>query len=75
MTGVAKGADVLTPELYQRLMSRLAERTGRRGKKLFLPLRAALTGRTKGPELDRCFAVLGMVSLRLRLKRALAVGP
>jgi len=75
MTGVAAGADALTPELYQRLMSLLAERTGRRGKKLFLPLRAALTGRTKGPELDRCFAVLGRSSLLLRLKRALAASP
>ena len=51
----------------------LAERTGRRGKKLFLPLRAALTGRTRGPELDRCFSVLGRASLRRRLERALAV--
>jgi len=43
-----------------------------RGKKLFMPVRASITGRTKGPELDRCFAVLGKSSLQHRLNRAIA---
>ncbi|HON22717.1 MAG TPA: hypothetical protein PKV74_02990, partial [Syntrophales bacterium] len=63
--------DAVTPSLYHDLMERLAERTGRRGKRLFLPLRAALTGRTKGPEMDRCLTVLGRASIRRRLERAL----
>ncbi len=33
--------------------------TGRKGKALFLPLRAALTGRTEGPELAQLFALMG----------------
>ena len=71
--GIAGANDEVTPSLYRTLIELLAERTGRRGKKLFLPLRAALTGRTRGPELDRCFSVLGRASLRRRLERALAV--
>jgi len=71
--GIVGDNDAVTPNLYRHLIDRLAARTGRRGKRLFLPLRAAVTGRTKGPELDRCFAVLGRSSLRRRLERALAV--
>ncbi len=71
--GGAGDNDAVTPTFYRHLIDRLSARTGRRGKRLFLPLRAAVTGRTKGPELDRCFAVLGRSSLRRRLERALAV--
>jgi nondiscriminating glutamyl-tRNA synthetase len=43
---------------------------GLSGRKLFAPLRAALTGRRSGPELDKVFALLGrQVALR-RLARA-----
>ncbi|MDI9570513.1 MAG: glutamate--tRNA ligase [Pseudomonadota bacterium] len=69
--GLAGADDEMTPSHYRAIIERLAERTGRRGKRLFLPLRAALTGRVKGPELDRCFAVLGRASLRRRLEKAL----
>ena len=58
--------------LYETLMPLLSEKTGLRGKKLFMPLRAAITGQTKGPELDRCFAVLGKSSLQHRLHKAIA---
>lgn len=57
--------------LYVTLMPLMPEKTGLRGKKLFMPIRAAITGRTKGPELDRCFAVLGKASLQHRLHRAI----
>ncbi|MCK9392463.1 MAG: glutamate--tRNA ligase [Syntrophales bacterium] len=58
--------------LYGTLLPLLSEKTGLRGKKLFMPLRAAITGQTKGPELDRCFAVLGKTSLQHRLHKAIA---
>lgn len=58
--------------LYETLMPLMPEKTGLRGKKLFMPLRAAITGQTKGPELDRCFSVLGKSSLQHRLHRAIA---
>ncbi|HEY5497426.1 MAG TPA: glutamate--tRNA ligase [Syntrophales bacterium] len=58
--------------LYETLMPLMPEKTGLRGKKLFMPLRAAITGQTKGPELDRCFSVLGKSSLQHRLQKAIA---
>ena len=44
-----------------------------RGKKLYLPIRAAVTGRLHGPELDRIFALLSPTSLRNRVEKALAL--
>jgi nondiscriminating glutamyl-tRNA synthetase len=54
-------------------MPLLLEKTGLRGKKLFMPVRAAITGQTRGPELDRFFSILGKPSLQYRLRKAIAV--
>jgi nondiscriminating glutamyl-tRNA synthetase len=64
---------VSASEPFAVLISRIGEQTGFRGKKLYLPIRAALTGRLQGPELDRIFALLGPVALRRRVERALAL--
>jgi nondiscriminating glutamyl-tRNA synthetase len=49
-------------------MKNVKEKTGAKGKELFMPVRAALTGKNHGPELDKVFAILGKdVALR-RLK-------
>ncbi|MCB1822866.1 MAG: glutamate--tRNA ligase, partial [Candidatus Competibacteraceae bacterium] len=42
---------------YQPLVDHLKQRTGAKGKNLFMPLRAALTGETHGPELARILAL------------------
>ncbi|MBU2054582.1 MAG: glutamate--tRNA ligase [Proteobacteria bacterium] len=47
--------------------------TGLKGKKLYLPIRAAVTGHLHGPELDRIFALLGPASLLRRVEKALAL--
>ena len=39
-------------EAFRALAARVKERTGQKGKSLFHPIRAALTGETGGPELD-----------------------
>jgi nondiscriminating glutamyl-tRNA synthetase len=44
------------------------EKTGAKGKELFMPIRAALTGKIHGPELDKVFAVLGKIAALKRLK-------
>ena len=36
-------------------MQKVKEITGRKGKKLFMPVRIALSGNTKGPELKKLF--------------------
>ena len=43
---------------------------GYRGKNLFLPLRAALTGRNDGPVMPPLFRLIGEQSVRARLTRA-----
>jgi glutamyl-tRNA synthetase len=51
----------------------LATRSARRGRALYLPLRAALTGATDGPELARVFTLLGpRARARLEAARELA---
>jgi glutamyl-tRNA synthetase len=44
--------------------------TGARGKSLYQPLRAALTGETHGPEMDRLWKLLGAERIRRRLDAA-----
>lgn len=60
-------------ESFLVLIRRLGEKTGLRGKKLYLPIRAAVTGRLHGPELDRIFALLGPASLLRRVEKGLAL--
>jgi len=58
---------------FEVLVKRIGDQTGLRGKKLYLPIRAALTGRLHGPELDRVFVLLSPASLHRRIDRALAL--
>jgi glutamyl-tRNA synthetase len=48
----------------------VGEDSGRRGAALYLPLRAALTGRTHGPELAPLVALMGPERVEARLRRA-----
>jgi glutamyl-tRNA synthetase len=55
-------------EIYLAAIKYTKEKAGTKGKELFMPIRAAITGKVHGPELDKVFAVLGKdVALR-RLK-------
>jgi nondiscriminating glutamyl-tRNA synthetase len=44
-----------------------------KGKDLFMPLRAALTGETHGPEMARVFPLIGVERARKRLQAALGI--
>jgi nondiscriminating glutamyl-tRNA synthetase len=46
-------------EIYPAAIKYVKEKTGFKGKDLFMPIRAALTGKVHGPELDKVFAILG----------------
>jgi glutamyl-tRNA synthetase len=52
------------------LTSALKERTGRKGKALFLPLRLALTGREHGPDMAALLPLIGREAALQRLSRA-----
>lgn len=45
--------------------------TGRSGKSLYMPLRAALTGRLHGPEMERLWMLLPEAGIERRLRQAL----
>jgi nondiscriminating glutamyl-tRNA synthetase len=67
------GPDTAALPAFRGMVNSLAERTSLSGKKLYLPIRAAVTGRLHGPELDRIFALLGPSSLLRRVEKALAI--
>lgn len=48
------------------LVGRVKEKTGLKGKNLFMPLRAIITGRQKGPELDQSMPLIGFDRCRKR---------
>ncbi len=55
-------------ELYPAAIKYAKEKTGVKGKEIFMPIRAALTGKVHGPELDKVFAILGRNTALNRLK-------
>jgi glutamyl/glutaminyl-tRNA synthetase len=57
------------PELKENTKE-LGRVTGRKGPALFMPLRAALTGATHGPELAPIVALLSAEQVRERLSHA-----
>ena len=57
---------------WPQLVARLKERTGRSGKALFHPLRAALTGRDSGPEMAVLLPLIGRDEAIARLRTASA---
>jgi nondiscriminating glutamyl-tRNA synthetase len=48
----------------------LRKRTALKGKSLFMPVRAAVTGKTWGPELNHVMNILGKKSLSRRVRLA-----
>lgn len=47
-----------TPDTWGAWTSELKEKTGRKGKSLFMPLRHAITGQTRGPEMAQLLPLL-----------------
>ena len=69
--GVAEAWPEFTSGEQISLLSQLEKKTGRKGKSLYAPLRAAVTGKTKGPELTRTLPLLGKERIIRRIKMAL----
>lgn len=61
----------LGPETYRRVLSGVSQRVGVSGRRLYMPVRAVLTGRTHGPELERVFLLLGKEKILKRSEWAL----
>jgi len=71
MEEVVGGLEEVGEEDFPRIVAELKKRTGFKGKKLFAPLRAALTGRVEGPELDKVIPLLGKGMILERLVQVL----
>jgi len=54
-------------EDFDAFMTQMKARSGAKGKALFMPLRAAMSGRTDGPELAKLYQALSPYLLRKRL--------
>jgi len=57
-------------ENYTDFIESVKEKTGCKGKKLFMPVRVALTGQKSGPELPKIMQLLGREMVIQRLKEA-----
>jgi len=60
--------DTVTVEAYKEILGQVKSATRQKGKNLFHPIRAALTGRGSGPELERLIPIYEQGS-RLNLSR------
>ncbi|WP_411819734.1 glutamate--tRNA ligase [Hyphococcus formosus] len=60
--------DELNDDSWQELTNAIKEKTGAKGKKLFMPLRLALTGRARGPEMAVLLPLIGAEKARARLR-------
>ena len=56
---------------YDTWLKSLIEKTNRKGKDLFHPIRLALTAQEKGPELRKIFMLLGYDEVKNRLENNL----
>ena len=70
LTDAAAGLvpDALDGESWSAFTNALKEKTGAKGKKLFMPLRLALTGEARGPEMAALFPLIGPEKARARLR-------
>ena len=71
MEEVVQGLGEVEEKDFPQIVAELKKRTGLKGKQLFAPIRAALTGRVEGPELDKVIALLGKRNILERLAQVL----
>ncbi|MGY4691843.1 glutamate--tRNA ligase [Salibacterium sp. K-3] len=65
-----KALDAFEPDEIKAAIKAVQKTTGQKGKKLFMPIRAAVTGQTHGPELPQAIALLGEETVQARLNDA-----
>lgn len=58
-----------SPEAVKKSIKNVQKATGYKGKKLFMPIRVAVTGETKGPELPNAIALIGKEKTLQRIEK------
>ncbi|PAQ15172.1 glutamate--tRNA ligase [Bacillaceae bacterium SAOS 7] len=56
-------------EEIKKAMKAVQKETGHKGKKLFMPIRAAVTGQTHGPDLPKAIELIGKETVKERLQQ------
>ncbi len=62
------GEQITSENFVEGMIPQIKEHTSFKGKKLFMPVRAVLTGRLKGPELDLALPLIGFERCRKRIE-------
>lgn len=60
------------PDEIKKAIKAVQKGTGHKGKKLFMPIRAAVTGQTHGPDLPKAISLLGKEKIKQRLESILS---
>jgi nondiscriminating glutamyl-tRNA synthetase len=63
-----EGLSVFSAEEIKNAMKAVQKATGQKGKNLFMPIRAAITGQTHGPDLPEAISLLGKEKVLSRLR-------
>lgn len=71
MQEIVKGMDDIKEEDFSEIVAQLKKQTGLKGKELLAPIRAAVTGRTEGPELQKVLPLLGKQTILERVAQVL----
>ncbi|MFC4778076.1 glutamate--tRNA ligase [Paenibacillus sp. GCM10023252] len=69
---IQSGEHGFTADGIKDMIKSVQKETGCKGKQLFMPIRAALTGQTHGPDLNQTIALLGQDKVVARLQGRLA---
>lgn len=64
-------SEEFSAEGIKAMLKSVQKRTGQKGKKLFMPVRVAITGQTHGPDLPKAIALLGKEKVIDRLNHIL----
>ena len=66
-----EGIEDFTPDAVKKSIKAVQKGTGHKGKKLFMPVRAAVTGQTHGPDLMKAISLLGKEKIKQRVESIL----
>ena len=67
--GQLERLESFTPDEIKAAIKAVQKETGHKGKKLFMPIRVAITGQTHGPELPQSIELLGKETVLNRIKQ------
>lgn len=59
----------ISPDIFKGIVSSIKEKSGAKGKGLFQPIRAAITGKLSGPELDQVIQNIGKEGCLARIEK------